>query len=530
VNDGTSKSALGMPAFPIGSLYRAAPANGRMNFNRSNGFRTAHAPQEPNALFFDSLLRSLPSISALLERQEVQDWLHGIPRSAVVAALQDAVESFRDDIRAGVVSESVSIDELVARAEELLVRRSTPSLRKVINATGIVLHTGLGRAPLSDAAVEAIVEGSSGYCNLEYDLESGSRGRRSDHVSSLLSTLTGAEAAAVVNNNAAATFLILKTFAEGREAVVSRGQLVEIGGSYRLPDILRAAGARLREVGTTNRTRIGDYSEVIDPTRTALLLRVHTSNYRVVGFTEDVSIEQLVMLGRRAEIPVVDDLGSGALLDLAPYGAGEEPLVSKSVAAGADLVCFSGDKLLGGPQCGLIVGRADLIHRLEENPLMRTYRVDKLVLLALEATLRSYLDAEQALAEIPALAMLATPTEVLANRAGSLAEQLRTALPTEKFLVCSDTGFAGGGSMPGHEMETVAIQWRPGSGSAMNMAAALRRSEIPVICRLHDNALLFDLRTIRPADFESLVASVTAAAWELETEPAKNGIALPVVG
>lgn len=492
--------------------------------------RPALTSQEPNVFSHDLLLRSLPSISTLLERQDVQDWLHGIPRSAVVAALQDAVDACRDEIRSGVITESISIEEVLARAEELLVRRSTPSLRRVINATGIVLHTGLGRAPLSDAAVEAVVEGASGYCNLEFDLDSGSRGRRSDHVCGLLSTLTGAEAAAVVNNNAAATFLILKTLAEGREVVVSRGQLVEIGGSYRLPDIFRAAGAHLREVGTTNRTRIGDYAEAVDPARTALLLRVHTSNFRVVGFTEDVSIEQLVALGRRTAIPVVDDLGSGALLDLTPYGAGEEPLVPKSVRAGADLVCFSGDKLLGGPQCGLIVGRADRIRRLEENPLMRTYRVDKLVLLALEATLRSYLDAEQALAEIPTLAMLATPTDVLAERAASLAEQLRAALPSEKFLVCSATGFAGGGSMPGHEMETVAIQWRPGSCSAMDMAAALRRSEVPVICRLHDSALFFDLRTIRPADFESLVASVTSAAWELETEPTSQGIALPVVG
>ncbi|MEK7730826.1 MAG: L-seryl-tRNA(Sec) selenium transferase, partial [Planctomycetota bacterium] len=302
------------------------------------------------------LLRSLPSVSAVLEHEEVQEWLHGLPRNTVVAAVQAAIHATREAILAGQLQEPVDLQGVLARAEVELLERSTPSLRRVINATGIVLHTGLGRAPLCDAAIEAIVEGSSGYCNLEYDLSSGERGRRGSHIAAHLTSITGAEAAAVVNNNAAATFLILATFAAGKEAIVSRGQLVEIGGSFRLPDIMRASGAVLREVGTTNRTRASDYEKAIND-RTAMLLRVHTSNYRIVGFTEDVPIEAMASLAHRYGLVAVDDLGSGVLFDLVPLGLPEEPSAAASLTAGADLVCFSGDKLLGGPQCGLIVGK-----------------------------------------------------------------------------------------------------------------------------------------------------------------------------
>jgi len=462
------------------------------------------------------LLRTLPSISSLLSTGEVQEWLSGRPRGAVLFALQGAVEDARGGILSGKSTNGISIEALIAQAKALLDRRSTPSLRRTINATGIVLHTGLGRAPLSEAAVSAIVEGALGYCNLEYDLETGSRGHRVDHVSGMLASLTGAEAATVVNNNAAATFMILKTFAEGREVIVSRGQLVEIGGSFRLPDIMHASGAVLREVGTTNRTRIEDYERAALNPSVGLILRVHPSNYRVVGFTEEASIEQLIDLGRRRRIPVADDLGSGALFDMAPLGIPCEPFVRKSIELGADLACFSGDKLLGGPQCGVIVGKSDLIQRIEKNALMRTYRVDKLVLLALEATVRSCVDRKQAIAEIPTLAMLTTATDDLAKRAGYVAERLRTELPGETFLVCSDAGFVGGGSVPGHELETVVIQWRPSRGSAQEVVTQLRRSDPPVVARIRDDAVLLDLRTIFPADLHSLVESATGAGRRLQ--------------
>ena len=458
-------------------------------------------------------LRALPSVSALLEHEEVKEWLRGLPRASVVAAMQAAVEAARTAIVDGDSREPVDLQSLLARAEQELMDRSVPSIRRVINATGIVLHTGLGRAPLSDVAVEAIVEGASGYCSLEYDLRTGKRSRRTDHVAEHLISITGAEAATAVNNNAAATLLILRTFAAGREVVVSRGQLIEIGGSFRLPDIMRASGATLREVDTTNRTRITDYERAINED-TAMLLRVHPSNYRVVGFTEEASIQAIAALAHGHGLIAVDDLGSGALIDLTAFSLPQEPCVRDSLGAGADLVCFSGDKLLGGPQCGLIAGRRSLIAELDGSPLMRTYRVDKMTLLALDATLRCYLDPEHAVSNVPTLAMLAATTEELAKRADRVREQLQKALPDEQFYVCSDVGFAGGGSLPGKELQTVVVQWRPAHASTEAMAAALREADVPVVARVKDDAVCFDLRTIRDSDVETLIASVSSAVWE----------------
>ena len=462
------------------------------------------------------LLRALPSVSTLLEHEEVVEWLHGVPRATVVASLQAAVDSSRQAILAGEV-QPIDEQNILARAEQELLERSLPSIRRVINATGIVLHTGLGRAPLAESAVEALVDGASGYCNLEYDLETGRRGRRNTHVINHLINITGAEAATVVNNNAAATLLILQTFGAGREVVVSRGQLIEIGGSYRLPDIMHASGAVLREVGTTNRTRASDYEKAIGD-RTAILMRVHTSNYRVVGFTESTSIEEIVTIAHRYGLLAVDDLGSGALFDLAQYGLPPEPCVRASLDAGADLVCFSSDKLLGGPQGGIILGRRDLIERIESNPLMRTYRLDKLTLLAMEATLRLYLDPEEAIQSVPGLALMRATTDELAERARKLSEQLETALPDEKFYVCSDVGYVGGGSMPGQELQTVVIQWRPSGIAVEDTVAALRHADVPIIPRIRDDAICFDLRTLPESDFESLVFSVTTVVAELSVD------------
>ena len=474
------------------------------------------------------LLRSLPSVSQMLEHEEVRDWLGGLPRTSVLRAVQAAISETREAILGGEQSGLTEPADLLARAEQLLFERSMPSLRRVINATGIVLHTGLGRAPLTDTAIEALTEGASGYCSLEYELSTGRRGRRNAHVVELLTSITGAEAVTVVNNNAAATLLILRTFAEGREVVVSRGQLIEIGGSFRLPDIMRASGASLREVGTTNRTRISDYENAVND-KTAMLMRVHSSNYRIVGFTEAASIEAIAATAHRFGLIALDDLGSGALFDLTPYGLPKEPCATESLDAGADLVCFSGDKLMGGPQCGLILGKRDLVEQLDAQPLMRTYRVDKMTLIALEATLRAYLDPEEAVASVPTLSMLAASTDKLAERARKLSELLQAALPDEHFYVCSDVGYAGGGSMPGQEFETVVVQWQPALTTVSSMTAALREAEVPVIARVRDNALCFDLRTVRESDFESLIATVTSATWDATGVAEPDGGSQPSV-
>lgn len=495
----------------------SADANGRKKV----------APNRPSP--HADALRALPSVSSLMEHPEVIEWAAVLPRPSVLAAVQTAIDEARSAIRSGELAECPTIDELLAWAEEELVRRSMPSLRRVVNATGIVLHTGLGRAPLCESAIDAIVEGAHGYCNVELDLESGDRGRREAHVTQLLSDITGAEAAIVVNNNAAATLMILKTFSEGSETIVSRGELVEIGGSYRLPEIMSASGAILREVGTTNRTRIGDYERALGE-NTALLMRVHTSNYRVVGFTESVAIDELAALAHEHELVCVDDLGSGALINFAKHGLPAEPSVRASIDGAADLVCFSGDKLVGGPQCGVIVGRADLVERIRKHPLMRTYRVGKLTLLALEATLREYIDPEEAVRQIPALAMLSASTDELADRARNLERMLIEALPDEHFYVCSGTSFAGGGSMPGRELDTVLVQWRPEFSSADDAVAALREAEIPVIARIHDDAITFDLRTLSEDDLEPLVSAVVSTRLDDEDEEApRDGIPLPVV-
>ncbi len=476
------------------------------------------------------LVRSLPSVTSMLEHDDVKDWLNDLPRQTIISAIQTVIDAIRQDILDGKVTELVDVDELIYRAEIDLLERAKPNIRRVINATGIVLHTGLGRAPLSDIAMEAITQGCFGYCNLEFDLNNGQRGRRADHVASLLTEITGAQAATVVNNNAAATLLILQTLASGREVIVSRGQLVEIGGSFRLPEILTASGAILREVGTTNRTHLQDYQRAIAD-QTALLLRVHPSNYRVVGFTTEVSMADLATLAHQFDLLSVDDLGSGALFDLSEFGLPKEPCVKESLAAGADLVCFSGDKLLGGPQCGIILGRQDLITQLENNPLMRTYRVDKMTLLALEATLRVYLDPEDARLQIPTLSMLTASTEDLATTANAIAQQLEAALPNEKFIVCSDVNFAGGGAMPAQELPTVVVQWRPSACSTDQMVRHLRDAETPIIVRVRDDAICFDARTIDENDFEELIVAVSGAVWDQDNidDDESEGISLPVV-
>ena len=444
---------------------------------------------------------------------DIQELLKALPREVVVRAIRDTLSRLRQELRAGgreQAPEAHEVHEMVVqRAREI----SRPRLRKVINATGVILHTNLGRAVLSQAAREALDAVAGHYCNLELDLETGERGSRQDHVRDLLRELTGAEDALVVNNNAGAVLLALNTLARGKPVVVSRGQLVEIGGSFRLPEIMAASGAILVEVGTTNKTYLRDYEQAVGP-ETALLLRVHTSNFRIIGFAAEVGIAELAGLGRRLGIPVMEDLGSGLLVDLGGDFLRDEPVVVASLAAGADVVTFSGDKLLGGPQAGIILGREKYLEPMRKNPLARALRIDKLSLAALEATLRLYLDPDWAKSQIPTLHALFVPVEELRRRAERLRDLLVPALRDQAEAEVQ-TGFseAGGGSLPGVALPTFLVLVRPRELSVEELAARLRRAEPPVIARRLEGALALDVRTMLEGE-EALVVRAVATCLE----------------
>jgi L-seryl-tRNA(Ser) seleniumtransferase len=427
-------------------------------------------------------LRDLPSVDELLRDER----LASEPHELALAAARAALEHARDEIRAGNDPGSL-VDAVMCELE----RSSRPSLRRVLNATGVLIHTNLGRAPLAEAALARVTEVGSGYSNLEYDLEAGLRGSRQDHLGPLLERLTGAEAALVVNNNAAAVLLALAALAEGREVVVSRGELIEIGDGFRIPDVLARSGALLVEVGTTNRTRASDYERVIGPD-TAVLLRVHQSNFRLVGFTERPKLEQLGRIAQRFGLPLVDDLGSGAV-----GRVGDEPTPAESLRAGADLVCFSGDKLLGGPQAGVVVGRAGLVERLRQHPLQRALRADKLTLAALEGTLALALDPS-ARDEVPVLRMLHEPVESVRARAERLAELVGGEVEDTVARV-------GGGALPLAELPSAACAVEEG------LAEPLRLGEPPVIGLIRDGRTLLDCRTLTDAEIDEVAAAVFAA-------------------
>jgi L-seryl-tRNA(Ser) seleniumtransferase len=427
-------------------------------------------------------LRDLPSVDELLRDERLASEPHGL----AVAAARVVLEHARDEIRAG-GNPGPLVDATVAE----LARRRVPSLRRVINATGVLVHTNLGRAPLAEAAIERVVEVAGGYSNLEYDLARGERGSRQDHLADLLARLTGAEAALVVNNNAAAVLLALAALAEGREVVVSRGELIEIGDGFRIPDVLARSGARLVEVGTTNRTRASDYARAVGPD-TAVLLRVHQSNFRVVGFSEQPRLSELAAVARQHEIPLVDDLGSGAL---APVG--DEPTPAESLHAGADLVCFSGDKLLGGPQAGVVVGRADLVERLRRHPLQRALRADKLTLAALEGTLSLALDPSTR-GDVPVQRMLHEPIERVRERAERLAGLVGGEVEETVARV-------GGGALPLAEIPSAACAVEEG------LAEPLRLGEPSVVAVVRDGRTLLDCRTLTDSEVDEVAAAVLAA-------------------
>ncbi|HEX4614058.1 MAG TPA: L-seryl-tRNA(Sec) selenium transferase [Urbifossiella sp.] len=454
--------------------------------------------------------RGLPAVARVLDAPAAVAARDRHPAAALSAAVRDVLTALRHAIARGDDAGEVTPDAVAARAVARLDADGLPRLRPVINATGVVLHTNLGRAPLAEAAARAAYDAGRGYLNLELDLETGKRGSRQSAVRDGIRAVTGAEAATAVNNCAAATVIVLRSVAAGREVVVSRGQLIEIGGGFRIPEIMAASGAVLREVGTTNITRLADYERAISP-NTAALMRVHTSNYRVRGFTKAVELADLVALGKKHGLAVIDDAGSGQATDLAPFGLPGEPLVAAGIAAGADLVLFSGDKLLGGPQAGIIAGRPDLIARIEADPLMRAFRLDKMTLAALDATLRLYRDPERARREVPVLRMLLTPLGELRERAEAFAGRLRTILGITAAAVRDDVAYVGGGSLPDVAVRTAVIAVIAAGMSEAELAFRLRRGSPAVVGRVQDGQLLIDLRTVLPQQEDDLLTAIGAA-------------------
>jgi L-seryl-tRNA(Ser) seleniumtransferase len=455
------------------------------------------------------MLRSLPAVDELLQQKAISDAVEIHPRLLVVRAIRNVLERNRQ----AVLKEEVLFDQgefnqdtLVKEILEELEELASFTLRRVINGTGIIVHTNLGRSLLCQDALERLQLMGSGYSNLEYDLAEGTRGSRYVHAEAILCEITGAEAALVVNNNAGAVVLVLNTLAQGREVVVSRGQLVEIGGSFRIPEIMARSGALLRDVGCTNRTHLNDYESAIGA-ETSLLLDVHASNYQIIGFTAQVSLKELVELGHKHEIAVMQDLGSGCFVDVSRFGLQGEPLVQDSVRSGVDVVTFSGDKLLGGPQAGIILGRKELIAKVRRNPLTRALRVDKLTLAALEATLRLYRDQDTAIRAIPTLRMIATDLKTLEDRAQALIEALGSSIPESiKVGVMDGFSMVGGGALPAQNLPTKLVAMSSKEISAASLEARFRGFATPIIGRVEQELFLLDVRTLQPGD-EKIIAA-----------------------
>jgi len=475
----------------------------------------------------NSLLRRVPGVDSLLTSAEGTNLVAEFGREAVLEAIRQVQSRLREEISAASAPIDLSPASVMGLVKTALDAESAPSLRRAINATGVIIHTGLGRAVLAQPARDAILSIIEGYSTLATDIESGKRGDRDAHLDGLLRRLTGAQASTVVNNNAAATVLILNTIAKDKEVIVSRGQLVEIGGSFRMPDVMRLSGAVLREVGTTNKTHLRDYEEAIGE-RTGAILRVHHSNYRIVGFAQEPGIGELAALGRKHGLPVVDDLGSGALVDLGRFGLEPEPLVAASLRAGATVACFSGDKLIGGPQSGIIVGEAETIARIKKNPLKRAFRVGKLTIAALEATLKLFLNPDALTRAHPVYAMLSAAPADLERRGRRLERSLKKALVSHSTAISSPSAVqifiengesqVGSGSVPAEFLPTKLLCLRPLRAPAEDLARRLRRAQPPVFARVHKDAVLLDLRTVQPSEDRPLEAAILSAI--LAVEPA----------
>ena len=452
------------------------------------------------------LLRQIPKVDELMRQPQLQQLCASVPTQKVTEAVRQILDDLRGGILNGSIEEMPALEDLCGLVVGSASKKAEYSLKKVINATGIILHTNLGRACISERAAAAACEVAQSYSTLEYNLQAGRRGTRYSHVEELLCRLTGAESALVVNNNAAAVLLILSDMAQGGQVITSRGELVEIGGSFRVPDIMEACGAELKEVGTTNKTHLWDYDRAINE-KTRALMKVHTSNYRIVGFSETPTLPELVELGHSRGLPVIEDLGSGCLVDLQQFGILGEPTVQDSVRAGVDVVSFSGDKLLGGPQAGIIVGKKAIVDKLKKHPLTRAMRVDKMTLAALEATLRSY-DAGLS-SEIPTIAMLSATPAYLQGKADQLCQlMLKAGIAAE---VVATEGQVGGGSVPTQMLKSFAVAVQPAGVNLDQLEINLRLGSPAIVGRINHDRFLLDVRTLRENDFDAIVKAVAEA-------------------
>ncbi len=461
----------------------------------------------------EKYLRKISPVDEVLQLDEVKGLIEIYPREIVVEVVREVLSELRKVILESKNSkelERLNLNpvELVPLIAKMIRTKVSPHLKRVINATGVVIHTNLGRSVLPFEAVDAVTNAASNYSNLEFNLEAGERGSRHEHIEDLLVFLTGAQAAMVVNNNAGAVLLALSALAKEKEVIVSRGELVEIGGSFRIPDVMRQSGAILKEVGTTNKTYLEDYERAITP-ETALLLKVHTSNFRVVGFTAAVDLKDLVALGHKHNLLVMEDLGSGVFIDLSQYGLSYEPTVGDSVKNGADVITFSGDKLLGGPQAGIIIGKKEIIDLMKKHPLARALRVDKLTLAGLEATLKLYLDPVKAVKNIPTLSMILVPLSELRDKAERLKKKIKEKTG-ELFEVSveEDVSKVGGGALPLEELPTRVIALTSKKFSCEELEKKLRENDLPVIVRVKDDKVLLDVRTIRPEEITEIASSL----------------------
>lgn len=455
------------------------------------------------------LYRSIPKVDVLLESQTIQEMIERYSRDSVMEAIRAEMDNLRAFI-GGCDEEDKAQEQialLVSHIGDAVEKMHTPNMKKVINGTGTILHTNLGRAPISREHMKKAFDIVTGYSNLEYNLEEGRRGERYSHFEKLLCKITGAEAAMAVNNNASSVLLILSSLAKGGEVIVSRGELIEIGGKFRIPDVMTQSGATLVEVGTTNKTHVSDYEENITE-ETKALLKVHTSNYKIVGFTESVGIDELMPIAKEHGIPVIEDLGSGVLIDLSKYGLTYEPTVQESVAKGADVVCFSGDKLFGGPQAGIIVGKKKYIDMMKKNQLTRALRIDKFTAATLELVLQEYLSEEQAVQHIPVLRMITEPLDEVARRARSLARTIRSTDIPAKVDVVSCESQIGGGSLPMERIPSMAVAIRPKHESVAALEDQMRHLTVPMIPRTVNDTIMLDVRTVETEDFKLIAAEL----------------------
>lgn len=455
-------------------------------------------------------MRSIPPVDGLVGHDALKAWRDRLPDALIAGAARKVIDIYRASLLASDSPSPCDIAALASQVAVTLEAETAPPLASVVNATGILIHTGLGRSPLATCAVEAMADAAAHFAPVELEMSTGQRGQRNDITRSLLCELTGAESAVVVNNNAAALLLILTVVAKGGSVVLSRGEMVEIGGSFRVPDVMLAAGCDLAEVGTTNKTRLSDYENAINET-TRGLLKVHPSNYRIEGFTQSVPVEELTPLAKAHGLPVIDDVGSGALFDYGPWGLRDEPIVRHSVAAGADIVCFSGDKLLGGPQAGIIVGTKVWIDKIEKHPMMRALRVDKITLAALGSTLQLHRDPKLAAQEVPILRMLTTPMSTLQERGDAMQKEISEIDGIKSVDVVKTEAYMGGGSNPAQAVPSLALRLIPKAISVTELAQRLRTGSPAILPRIADDSLWLDLRTLFPKQDVGVVSAIRTA-------------------